>query len=278
MNRVMKYLLANRYLAVITAIFLICGAAFSQVPSRPVPPVLVNDLASLLSGSERSTLENRLVEFSNSTSNQIVIAILNSLEGYDKAQMAYTIGETWGVGSSKFNNGIVILIKPKRGAERGEAFIATGYGLEGALPDAVCKRIVENEMIPLFRQERYYDGIMAALDVIIPIAAGEYSYTQYTKGADESYIPAFVVLFFVVIFVIAMIARKGGGTTNLGGGNRRGPSALDLLILGSILSSGGRGRSGGFGGGGFGGGSFGGGGFGGFGGGGFGGGGAGGSW
>ena len=75
-----------------------------------------------------------------------------------------------------------------------------------------------------------------------------------------------------------MISKKGGGTTNLGGGNKRGPSALDLLLLGSILSSAGRGRSGGFGGGGFGGGGFGGGGFGGFGGGGFGGGGAGGSW
>ncbi len=278
MSRVMRYLSANSFKIATIALLLFTGTLFSQIPARPTPPVLVNDLASVLSQDQKSELEHRLVDFSNKTSNQIVVAILNSLEGYDKAEVAYSIGEQWGVGDSKFNNGIVILIKPKKGSERGEAFIATGYGLEGALPDAVCKRIIEYEMIPQFREDRYFEGINAALQVIMPIAAGEYSHEQYTKGAEGDLIPALGVLFFIVIFVIAMIARKGGGTTNIGGGNRRGPSAFDLLILGSILSSGGRGRSGGFGGGGFGGGSFGGGGFGGFGGGSFGGGGAGGSW
>ena len=278
MNKATKSLLAIRYLAVFTSLILYWGSTCAQIPSRPSPPVLVNDLASVLSSTERNDIERRLVEFSNNTSNQIVVVTLNSLEGNDKAQVAYSIGQTWGVGDSKFNNGLVILVKPKKRSERGEAFIATGYGLEGALPDAVCKRIVENEMIPFFRQDRYYDGLMASLDVILPIAAGEYSHTQYTKGADGSIFPAIAVLFFVIVFVVSMISKKGGGTTNLGGGNKRGPSALDLLLLGSILSSAGRGRSGGFGGGGFGGGGFGGGGFGGFGGGGFGGGGAGGSW
>lgn len=278
MSRVMRYLSANSYKIATIALLLFTGTLFSQIPARPTPPVLVNDLASVLSQDQKSELEHRLVDFSNKTSNQIVVAILNSLEGYDKAEVAYSIGEQWGVGDSKFNNGIVILIKPKKGSERGEAFIATGYGLEGALPDAVCKRIIEYEMIPQFREDRYFEGINAALQVIMPIAAGEYSHEQYKKGAEGELIPALGVLFFIMIFVIAMIARKGGGTTNIGGGNRRGPSAFDLLILGSILSSGGRGRSGGFGGGGFGGGSFGGGGFGGFGGGSFGGGGAGGSW
>lgn len=277
MNRATKSLLAIRYLAVFAALFLTLGTTYSQIPSRPLPPVLVNDLASVLTSTERSDLERRLVEFSNNTSNQIVVVTLSTLEN-DKSQVAYSIGQTWGVGDSKFNNGLVILIKPKKGSERGEAFIATGYGLEGALPDAVCKRIVENEMIPFFRQDRYYDGLMASLDIILPIAAGEYNHAQYTKGAGGSFLPAAGVLFFVFIFIISMISKKGGGTTNLGGGNKRGPSALDLLLLGSILSSAGRGRSGGFGGGGFGGGGFGGGGFGGFGGGGFGGGGAGGSW
>jgi uncharacterized protein len=272
MNRATKSLLAIRYLAVFTALILTWSNSYAQIPSRPSPPVLVNDLASVFTSTERSELERRLVEFANNTSNQIVIVTLSTLDGNDKAQVAFSIGQNWGVGDSKFNNGLVILVKPKKGSERGEAFIATGYGLEGTLPDAVCKRIVENEMIPFFRQDRYYDGLMASLDVILPIAAGEYNHAQYTKGAGGSFLPAAGVLFFVFIFIISMISKKGG-TTNLGGGNKRGPSALDLLLLGSILSSAGRGRSGGFGGGGFGGG-----GFGGFGGGGFGGGGAGGSW
>jgi uncharacterized protein len=105
---------------------------------------------------------------------------------------------------------------------------------------------------------------------------GEYSHEQYKSNNEGSIVGALFVLFFVFIFIVALIFRKGGDSTNFGGkgGGRRGPSALDLLLLGSILSSGRGSSSGGFGGG-FGGSS---GGFGGFGGGSFGGGGAGGSW
>ncbi len=273
MNRVMRYLLASRKRAILSLLLLIPGLLLSSVPPRPVPPVLVNDLAGVLSVTERSDLENRLVEFSQNTSNQIVILTISTLDGTDKSQMAYSVGQSWGVGDSRFNNGIVILVKPKVGNERGEAFIATGYGLEGALPDAVCKRIVDNEMIPLFRENNYYGGLNEALNVILPIAAGEYSYKDYKGGEEGSAAAAIFVLILVIFFVISAV-RRGGNSTNLGGGKRGGPSALDLLILGSLLSGGRGGRSsgGGFGGG------FGGGGFGGFGGGGFGGGGAGGSW
>jgi len=274
MNRAMISHLANRLFALATLLLIVPFVAFAQVPQKPAPARLVNDLAGILSESEKNTLEERLVQFSQNTSNQVVIVTLKSLEGYDKAQMAYSIGQNWGVGDAKFNNGLVILIKPKVGNERGEAFIATGYGLEGALPDAICKRVVDNEMIPFFKENNYFGGLNQALDVILPIAAGEYSYKQYSGGEGESAAGVIGVIIMVILFIIISIARRGGNSTNLGGGSRRGPSAMDLLILGSLLS-GGRGRSGGFGGG-FGGG--GGGGFGGFGGGGFGGGGAGGSW
>ncbi len=273
MNRAMRYHLVSRLVLIASLLLLLPAAILSAVPQKPVPAVLVNDFAGVLSASQKSDLESRLVDFSKNTSNQVVVVIVASLDGMDKAQMAYSIGETWGVGDAKFNNGIVILVKPKIGNERGEAFIATGYGLEGALPDAVCKRIIENEMIPNFKLDNYFAGIDAALAVILPIAAGEYSYQEYKKGEGGGTAGTLVILLFVFLFVVLAIGKKGGNTTHLGGGGRRGPSALDLLLLGSLLS-GGRGSSGGFGGG-FGGG---GGGFGGFGGGGFGGGGAGGSW
>lgn len=277
MNRAMKSHLANKILSTLLICIMLPLAAYTQVPSKPSPPRLVNDLASVFTASESADLENRLVQFSQKTSNQITIVTLPSLNGYDKAQMAFSIGENWGVGGAKFNNGVVILVKPKIKGEKGEAFIATGYGLEGALPDAICKRIVENEMIPNFKNNNYYAGIDAALAVILPIAAGEHSYQEYKKG-DDSLFGSLLVLFCVFVFITILFGNKKGGPTNLGGGNRRGPSALDLLLLGSILSGGRGGRSSGSFGGGFGGGSFGGGGFGGFGGGGFGGGGAGGSW
>ncbi len=275
MNRVMKSHLANRATAIITLLLLISSTWISaQVPARPSPPRLVNDLAGIFTSEQVSTLETKLVDFSNKTSNQIVVATMNDLGGMDKSQMAYSIGEQWKVGQEKFDNGVVILIKPKNGNERGEVFIATGYGLEGALPDAICKRIVENEMIPEFRSDNYIGGVNKALAVIMPIAAGEYTSAQYAAKTKDSGSGAIAVVVFMVIFFLAMVFKKKG-PTNIGGGGRRGPSALDVLLLGSILSGSGR-HGGGFGGGSSGG--FGGGGFGGFGGGGFGGGGAGGSW
>jgi len=278
MNRAMRYPLVNRAIAIIALLLLtfMTELSYAQVPPRPSPQRLVNDLAGIFTQEQIQSIENKLVEFANKTSNQIAVVTLTNLEGMDMSQMAYSIGEQWKVGQEKFDNGVVILIKPKAGNEKGEVFIATGYGLEGALPDAICKRIVENEMIPNFRSNNYLGGVEKALAVIMPIAAGEISSAEYAAKTQVSggFASIAVVLFMVIVFFV-MVFKKNG-PNNMGGKGKRGPSALDLLLLGSLLSGAGRGRSGGFGG--FGGSGGGGGGFGGFGGGGFGGGGAGGSW
>ena len=268
-----KYRLTSALLLVILLLIQVSGTVlYAQVPPRPEPPKLVNDFSGILADSECTALETTLVKFSQQTSNQIVIIILDSFGGMDRSQMAYSIGQQWGVGKSDFNNGLVILVKPKIGNDRGEAFIATGYGLEGALPDAVCRRIIDNEMIPHFMNNDYYGGLIAALDIIIPIAKNEYNYEEYMNRTEDSMLGGLLVILVIFAFIIALVRHKGGGS-NIGGGNRKGLSGWELFLLGSILSSG---RSSGRG---FGGGSFGGGGgFGGFGGGGFGGGGAGGSW
>lgn len=114
----MRFPLVNRLIIIIAAITLTISGTMAQIPQRPQPQRLVNDLASLFSAEQVSELENKLVDFSNKTSNQIVILTVNSLEGIDKSQFAYSIGEQWGVGQSKFDNGVVILIKPKLGNER----------------------------------------------------------------------------------------------------------------------------------------------------------------
>lgn len=257
------------------------GGLSAQVPSRPQPQRLVNDLADIFSSSQEERMEQTLVAFADSTSNQIAVVSVPDLYGMDKAQLAFQIGEEWGVGQQKFDNGVVILVKPKVGNSRGEVFIATGYGLEGVLTDAVCRRIIEQYMIPAFQANDYYAGVENALNVILPLAAGEISTDEFASGdGSESVIAS--VFFLLFIFIIFVALFKSGGNNrpqNMGGGNRKGLSAADLIML-SILSNnsnsrgsdGWGGSSGGFGGG------FGGGGFGGFGGGGFGGGGAGGSW
>ena len=254
-----------------------------QVPQRPNPPRLVNDFAGVFTGRQVMEMEGVLAAFADSTSNQIVVVTMSDLKGYDKVQMAYEIGEQWGVGQARFDNGIVILVKPKVGNSRGEVFIATGYGLEGAVTDALARQIIERQMIPHFREEDYYGGVASALNVLLPIISGEISTDEYAAGGEgDGWLPALVFMVFFGIFVVLLAVLSGENNRNYGGGNNRGGrnfTATDAFILGSILgnASGSRGRSSGsFGGGSFGGGF--GGGFGGFGGGSFGGGGAGGSW
>ncbi|MEI6576188.1 MAG: TPM domain-containing protein [Bacteroidota bacterium] len=243
-----------------------------DIPPRPSPPKLVNDMAGILDPADVARLEQELVAFNDSTTTQIVVLTVADLGGNDPAQYAFEVGQKWGVGQKGFNNGIVILVKPKQGNDRGKAFIATGYGLEAVVPDATSKRIVENEMIPHFQSGDYIGGIRAAVAVIESLARGEYPASAYNKKSKKA--PSWgIVVPILVLLLIMFLFRSGGNNQHSIG---KGLPFWTALFLASSLGGRGGGGFGGGGGGGFGGG--GGGGFGGFGGGGFGGGGAGGSW
>lgn len=251
---------------------------FSQdiIPDRPSPPRLVNDFAGLLSREDAAYLENKLVEFNNQTSNQITVVILSDLSGYAISDFAFRLGEKWGVGQEGFDNGIVILVKPKTASERkGEVFIATGYGLEGAVPDAVAKRIVDAEMLPAFRESNYLEGLNNSVDVLFELTRGEYSPDQYMKDSSEPTAGIGIGFFIFLLIMLSVISRIRRNRHYSPG------HSLPFWTAVFLAGSGRRSHSGSFGsfssgGGSFGG--FGGGGFGGFGGGSFGGGGAGGSW
>jgi len=244
------------------------------IPERPSPPRLVNDLAGVLSSSEAQQLENTLVTFNNRTSNQITVVIVPELYGFDKSDLATRIGHAWGVGQSDFDNGVVVLVKPRTGNQRGEVFIAVGYGLEPAITDAASRRIIENEMIPNFSEGNYYRGIAAGTGVLMQLAEGEISSDQYAPQISP-FVGLVPVLIFLTIFFL--IARSGARQKSFG---KNIPFWTMLFLLGNMSSgkgsygnfSSGRGSFGGRGG------SSGGSSFGGFGGGRFGGGGAGGSW
>lgn len=248
---------------ILSAACIMLAVICCAIPSRPNPPRLVNDGAGLFTPSQRETLERVLVAFDDSTSNQITVVTVKDLEGYAASEYATRIGLEWQVGSAKFDNGVVLLVKPKTPNSYGEVFIAVGYGLEGAIPDAYTKRIIENELIPHFRNDDYYGGVAAACDVLMKLASGEIS---EPRGEEEDDLAAVAIafVFFVIFIVICLAIAKGDNSGGSGGsGGRRTIYVGPTFTGGSSHGS----RGGGFGGG-----------FGGFGGGSFGGGGAGGRW
>ena len=255
----------KRYILAFAASILCCIAA-SAIPSRPNPARLVNDLADLFTDVQERELEKVLVAFDDSTSNQIAVVTVNDLEGYDASEYATRIGLDWGVGSEKFDNGIVILVKPKTSTS-GQVFIAVGYGLEGAVPDAYAKRIINNEMIPRFMENDYYGGVQDACEVLMKLASGEISQLREYEDDDDIYaIIALLLIFSLIVFLVA-VANKNGGSGSSGGSRGRTIYTGPIITTGNDFGGWGRSSGGGFGGG-----------FGGFGGGSFGGGGAGGSW
>lgn len=244
----------------------------SCIPKKSNPQRLVNDFAKVLSPSFKNQLEQRLINFNDTTSTQIVLITVSDLCGEEASFFAFELGEQWGVGNEKFDNGIVVLFKPKQANSKGEIFIATGYGLEGVLPDAIAKRIVENEMIPNFKQSQVEKGLFQGIQVIMEITGGEYSADNYNSRNKKgnSSVPGLFVLFFIIVFITSMFGSARGYSKR----NNMGLLAALFLMNSGSRSHKGRFNDFGSGSGGFGGG----GGFGGFGGGSFGGGGAGGSW
>jgi len=257
----------KKIIAIITTFICFVTITVAQIPDRPVPPRLVNDFANVLTDSESTQLEDVLVQYANTTSTQIVIVSVNDLEGNDPGDYAFQLGEKWGVGQKGKDNGIVILVKPKQGNSKGQVFIATGYGLEGILPDAVVNStVIDYEMIPRFKENDYFGGISKGVKVIMDITRGEYTAEQYQQKVGQKqeggFIPAIII--FILVFISMMRGRKNRFYSP-------GKSLPFWLAMGMMSGSH---RSGGS----FGNFSSGSGGFGGFGGGSFGGGGSGGSW
>ncbi|MGI9543062.1 MAG: TPM domain-containing protein [Cyclobacteriaceae bacterium] len=241
------------------AVWLPTGA--QDFPSKGDPPKLVTDLAGLLSTEDATRLEDKLVQFDDSSSTQIAIVTVKTIGPYSIADYSFGLGEAWGIGQEGFDNGILILVV----LEDRKMFIATGYGVEAYVPDAIAKRIVEGTLKPNFRQEQYYKGLDEATNILIGLTSGQFSPEQL--DSDGLPLWPFLLLMLFFILVVILISRN-----NRGGGRR----AIDSrTLMGPYRGSGGwtdfSGGSGTFGGGS-------GGGFGGFGGGSFGGGGAGGSW
>ena len=252
-------------------IFLYClvGQAQFEIPEKPSEQTSVYDYIGLLPQQQKNALERKLIRYSDSTSTQIVVAIIKSTEGEDIDYLGAQWGHKWGIGQADKDNGILVLLA--RGDRR--IAISTGYGVEATLTDAMSRRIIQNVIIPKFKQDDYYGGLNAGTDAIFQVLKGEFVEERTFDNSEgfplDSLLP--IIIFIVILIILSRRNRRGGGRN--GGRRSTGLDLWDVIILSNMGRSGG--SSGGFGGGG----SFGGGGFGGgFGGGGFGGGGASGGW
>lgn len=238
-----------------------------DIPKKPDFQTSVYDYANVLSASEKSQLEDKLIRYSDSTSTQIVVITIESLKGEDIGILTPKWAQEWGIGQSKEDNGVLILLAK---AER-RIWISPGYGLEDRLTAGIGGEITRNIIIPEFKAGSYYRGLDKGADALFDVFKGKYKgERKKSKGQDFPILP-FIVIVVIVLILLSRNKKGGGGNSGNSGG---GPSLLDVIILSNL------GRSGGGGFGGFGGGSSGGGGGfgGGFGGGGFSGGGSGGSW
>jgi uncharacterized protein len=246
-----------------------CIFAQFTIPEKPSLQTSVYDYANVLSASEKTQLEEKLIRYSDSTTTQIVVITIESLKGEDVSQLATKWGQTWGIGGTKQDdNGVIVLLAK---AEKKIA-INPGYGVEDRLTAGIGGTIIRNIIIPEFKAGSFYNGLDKGTDAIIDVFKGKFKgERKQTKGNDFPILPFIVI----VVIVLILLSRNKGGGGNSGNNSGGGPSLLDVILLSSLGRSGGSGFGGGFGGGS----SGGGGGFGGgFGGGGFSGGGSSGGW
>ena len=262
-NKQLKF----RAIFLTAALWLLAGLGLqAAIPDPPSPARLVNDFAGAFLPEQRDSLEAVLVAFDDSTSNQICVVTVPTLDGMEVSDYAVRLANHWGIGSEK-NNGLLVLIKPRGAEDWIDVNIQVGKGLEGAIPDVYASRIIRNIMGPQLRDRRddYWRATVLACDELMKLASGEISEPRDGRSEDDDTSDAIAAFFTFLIFAFVFYRiyksfkkfnhRYGGGSGGdfSGGSSFGGWSSSDW---GSGSSSGG--SSGGFGG--FGGGSFGGGG------------------
>jgi uncharacterized protein len=196
---------------------------FAQnIPEKPSPPRLVNDLVGLMSAEEQAALERKLVGYEDSTSTQIAIVTVKSTGGYEANDVAFQILRQWGVGQKGKNNGMVMLIA----TEDRKIAIQTGAGISGSVPDILIKRIIDQQIIPAFKQQKYYDGFDRATSSIIERAKGEFKNDKEQAQGIDPFLVLIILLvvgFFLFIMIKSAKDRRGmvvtrRGYTNWDGG------------------------------------------------------------
>ena len=180
---------------------LLGGAAHAAEVLPPAPRDHFNDYAGIIAPGRARALDAELTQFERDTSNQILVAIFPRLPS-DASIEDYTVRlfQAWGVGQKDRKNGAVLFIFSQDRKIR----IVTGYGLEGVLPDALCKQIIENEIAPRFRNGDFTGGAEAAVHAMLAATRGEYRGTRRTaadrpSGPDDLGLGGFALIFLGIV-------------------------------------------------------------------------------
>lgn len=211
------------------------GLAWAQAPVPAHGGVWVHDQAGILSAQAKAELEYALKYERDSTSNQIAVLIVPSVEGGDIDMYANQVFQEWKLGQAGKDNGVLFLISVNDRQMR----IEVGYGLEGVLTDAISSRINRNEVAPRFRQGDYDNGVKAGVAAIIQTIKGEYkNENPQQQRRKKRGSPWVTIIVFIIVIILASRRRGGGG----GGG---GWSAAGGFLAGTLLGNRGYGGGGG---------------------------------
>ena len=228
-----------RRISLIITFLAIAITASADIFDRPSEVRLVVDNANAFTAEQTFALTAKLDSFEHASTVQIQIFTTTDLQGYNIMDFAQRLGEGWGVGKEGFDNGIVIVYKPKTDSTKGEVTIQTGYGIEPLIPDATCKRIIDREMIPNFRNDSVYEGIDKAIDVCISLVKGDFKADDYQNNNSGGFwdwvfdhivlclvlvMVGFWVLVFIVIAIYLLCTKGGGGSYSIDTSSSSGSS------------------------------------------------------
>ncbi len=272
----MRLRLKQSLLAVFTLILLLSAHADAALTPLPILQSRVTDLTQTLNADQQAQLEVKLAAFEQETGSQIAVLIVPTTQPEAIEQFSIRVVDRWKLGRAQYDDGVLLLVAKNDRKMR----IEVGYGLEGAIPDVIAKRIIAEIMAPHFRQGDFYGGILQATEQVIRLIKGEQLPPPQKPSVAHSklldLLPALLITALVVGGIMrAVFGKFLGGLVNggvvglliwtLGGG------LLLVLLLAAItfvltfagasnlayvggMGGGGYGRSGGWGGGGFGGG------------------------
>lgn len=199
---------------------------------------LLTDYTNTLTLEQQQALDRKLYTHNDTSGTKIAVVIMKSTGGYDINEYGALLGRKWGIGGKEHNTGVLILVA----VQDRKMSIQTGYGEEGALPDAITQQIIQKDMRPRFKISDYYGGLDAAVDDIIKYTKGEYKAEQGSQRKHKSDGgPAGFIVIIVIVILIAIFRRRGGGGGGHIIGGRGGASPFWWFLAGSAL---GRGSSG----------------------------------
>jgi uncharacterized protein len=227
--------LCARAAALLFAALLCALTALAQVKVAP-PTARITDLTATLTAPQRTALEERLAAFETKKGSQIAVLIVPTTEPETIEQFSFRVAEQWKLGRKRVDDGALLVVALKDRAVR----IEVGYGLEGALPDAVAKRIVADDIVPHFKRGDFYGGIDAGVTRMIAVVEGEPlpapRAAERGKGgsADGGGLEGLLVIGFMLVFVVGGIVRSMFGKFLGSGVIGALAGVAGWLMLGSI--------------------------------------------